>query len=331
MRQSVLGALLCCVLVFLLASPASGQEEDATTATITSATVYSGVIETGDRFVVVRFDIVNPETFLLEPASNLFNIQISADINGQPKLLGVVRISELVDNGYSPGIVGLYFSAVTAKNAGYAEDAVTTAKVISFEDYPPAVSIAEQEGIWRPTDRETLARDMVALFRQLQETSAWITAGLVLVNSLGFVTEDPGEGYIVSVIPAARSVLPSLFSTGLGYPEFTFLDRPGNSEAEAIDERLENSEIISTSFQGLGEWTGIPQKTVSTLIVLVFASLCAYYGMKVSGSGLVVIPCMAVVLGAGALLGFVPMTFLAIMGAMCALAISFLLFLKRTG
>lgn len=331
MRQSVLGSLLCCVLLVLIASPASGQETDPTTATITSATVYSGVIEPGDRFVVVRFDINNANALLLEPASNLFNIQVSAEISKQPKLLGVVRVSSLVDNGYAPGVVGLYFSAVTATNVDYYEDSLTTVKVISFEDYPPADSIAQKQALWRSADVETLARDMVALFRQLQETSAWVTADKVLVNSLGFITEDPGEDYIVSVIPAARSVLPSLFSTGLGYPEFTFLDRPGNSEVDAIDERLENSAILSTSFQGLGEWTGIPQKTVSTLIVLVFASLCAYYGMKVSGSGLVVIPCMAVVLGAGALLGFVPMTFLAIMGAMCALAISFLLFLKRTG
>ena len=91
----------------------------------------------------------------------------------------------------------------------------------------------------------------------------------------------------------------------------------------------EGSEQWRIQFNELADLVGQPVVMVTTLATLILGGIGAFWIQKLSGSQLTTLPVMALSLGGGALVGWVDLQFIGLIGFFALLVLVFVLILKR--
>ena len=264
----------------------------------------------------------------------IYDVSNSADdVSGGPEdvrtgrrvIIGAKSVADFVNRGYSRGFLAMYFAdeiytEIRAELVGLSDPL----NPITLAYATPALKADLPDFVASSIEQDT--RNML---KSVQSGTAWTTDGIELISTDNILTHA-GENYLEANGPYIRFISPDLYEATLDYPPFRFADRGGEGAQDAVNSSLTGTNF-QQSFRGLQDWTGVPERTISTIVVILFGVGVAYFGMRIAESALVVIPVFVIVLAGGAMLGWVPMQLIAIMGVMSALIVSFLFFLKRVG
>ena len=267
----------------------------------------------------------------LDYASNRFQL-VFYDISnsaqdvetGRRVIIGAKAVSDFVNSGYSTGFIAMFFADET-----YTE---TIVEIIGISDPLNLVtlasstpSVSETRGI-RSGD-SVISSKARNILKSVQHGGSWTAADITLLSTDNILTHS-GEAYMSNNAPYMRFIAPNLYEASLDYPPFHFEDRGGKGAQEEVDASLTGTSF-QNSFRGLALWTGVPEKTVSSIVVILCGVGAAYYAMRLAQSALAVIPVFVIVLAGGVMMSWVPMALIASMGAVGAIILAFLLFIKR--
>lgn len=246
-------------------------------------------------------------------------------------LRGVREASDFVADGYSHNFAALYFANEVFETVSIDMLGIANASSpVSLAYVTSTLQSGESSAIKASITR--YARNML---KSIQSGSAWTDASVALVNSANTLTED-GEAYMQDNAPYLRILAPTLYEGSLGYPPFRFKYSDGTEAQQAIDAAFgstdddpDRTQLFRNSFKGLESWTGVPERTISTIVVICVGVGVAWFGMRIAQSALVVIPIFIIVMSGGVLMSWVPMALIAAIGTIAAIIITFLFFMKR--
>ena len=217
--------------------------------------------------------------------------------------------------GYGHGLVGLLTPATDADSL--------IVSLISIDGAISSIDGQTHAADARP--RAQLETDVRELVRYID--ARWGDT-VSLLDASGGLTPS-GAAYIGAAIPYAEDVLPSLYTHTVRPVE---IERRDGGEAYAedlLDQGGEGDTAWNTQFDAMASWTGQSATMITTLITLALAVACAVFFSKLAGSGLVTLPIITIALLGGAMIGWVYIQLVALMGFVGLVVLAWILVLKR--
>ena len=299
---------------------------------IESALAYSGVLESGDMVVIVRYDI-DYASIPTEVVSETF---VGRFMRGTSEL-NATEILNFQNGGYGQGIFSFYFTAsdMTTQSIEYGDTnnegytVVLQGKPTAFA-VPPTVNSVTITYRNSAITKQILNSDTIQLARVLQDDSIWSGNGIQLIDfatGRQVLTTD-GQSYFGQAVPNMQIMVPDLFGssvTGITPNErdFTFSER----------DRLQSfwdGRGIDDSFQAgadLFDTSKLTFTTVALALPLIVGIIV--FGTAISGSPEFGIATAALTVPMVTRIGLMSMTFAFVVGLLCAVALGFAYFLRR--
>lgn len=211
------------VAVFLVPAPAVAAVAQPDQLTIERLEAYENVIEPTDQLYIVSFDIdyaVSPGTYT---ANDIFLVRL---MDGATEL-GVTSPYAYYNDGYSYGVVGLYFSASDVSTLGMTFGAGTgySAQICGNPLLTWDGGTAPQEStgtfaIWLSSDNPTtyLTNRIRTIAQNVEDE--WSGAINLIEGMAGERTlTSYGEDYFTNSIPNLILITPDAFSASRSMPE----------------------------------------------------------------------------------------------------------------
>lgn len=295
---------------------AFAQVAEPSVVELVSATAYYDALGRGDSSVaaLVLYHIEYDEgTAPAQDIDELLAIRLAA-ASGP---LAVSQPYPYANGGYGYGVVGFLLpdpSGVTTASS-------LTASVMYFPGYVSGAHDHEVSVEWRP--RADFEADVVQALRRVEADTGGV---LELLNDGDNLTAAGGV-YAAGSIPYLRALAPGLYSQSL-----TEIDINRQEVGEAYAEELQDTgggERWRTQFNSTADWLGQPVVMVSTFVTLIVGAIAAWFGSKLAKSPLVTLPIMTITLAGGAIVGWVHLGFIAIIGFFALLIFAFVVILKR--
>ena len=314
LRTLILAAVA--LLVGGTCARAFAQVAAPTVVEIVSATAYYDVLDRGDSSVavVVLYHIDYDEDDLpTQSIDELLAIQLS----GPDGTLVVSQPYPYTNDGYGYGVVGFF----VPDPSGLTTSSALTVSVVYLPGYI-STSIDHQTTVeWE--DKRNLEAGIAAAVRRVEAST---NGGLTLLDGSDHLTPD-GIAYARNAIPYLRTLAPGLYSQQLRDVQVTRVD-VGETYADELAD-TGGSAAWRTQFNSTADWLGQPVIMISTFVVFIIGAVAAWYAQKLAKSPLVTLPTMTIALAGGAVVGWVHLGFLALIGFFAALVFMFVVILKR--
>ena len=323
LKVSFLVLFLVCVGGVCRAAYAQGAIPAPSTAEILSATAYYEVLEnsSGNITVLVQYEIgYTAEDVPAASIDTLLAVRVSY-VNGDNVDLVSAQPFPYHNDGYGQGVVGFFLP-----DHGVIDK--TTPLRVSIFYFPggidaSTVSTPPTPVVWR--DRTAFASDVVDALRIVERS--W--DGAVELLDSGDRLTAAGEIYAGGSVPYLQRLAPSLYTQRLHQTQ-TDRQEIGDSYAEVL-QNTGGDVDWRTQFNSTADLLGQPVIMVSTFVVILLGGISAWFIQKISGSGLTTLPVMAIALAGGALVGWVHLAFIGILGFAALLVFAFVVILKRAG
>lgn len=297
------------------------------TLEILDAIACRDLIEEDDMFVAVRYNILyDPTAEPTETAQELFLIRLMDGVDQ----LGVVTPYPYYNDGYDMGIVGLYFDADEALvwETAYTIELRGTPAAWAT---PPETSLVLGESMYSGFDgqeenQEALYTWMVEAVGALE--SNWSVSLLESTES-GSILDETGQTYMTSAIPGLVSLCPQLFwiqSVDMDTTARTW----GTGQADLYAARFDGT-WVGDGMDAMADMLHVtPQFLGGVFLVLLpfilLVILCERL-FNTSTPALIILP---VLMGMGAVLGFLSMAVFAIIVLMFVLFLGYVLFFRTS-
>ena len=165
---------------------------------------------------------------------------------------------------------------------------------------------------------------IVNALRQVSASPSFVNNSL-LTNE-GLLT-DTGAAYLIAAMPYARVIVPGLFAAS--HRDIVYSRVPvGGAYADELA-TADGSAQWQSQFDVLADFIGQPLIMVKTLIVVILGAIAAWWSQKQADSPLITLPVMGLALGGGALVGWVSLAFIGILGFAGLFVFVFVTVLKR--
>ena len=318
-KALVVGGLLALLPGVVSAAP------HADTFSIVRAYGYGSVLENGDTLLLVQYhiDYNDPSPGIpSETASEAFFVHYNDVSEGEIRRSAAPFV--FVRSGYGQGLAAVYMDS--ADTTGFsityqdADEAIIGGNPAVFADPQDLRTLIE----WRATSSQaTLETDIRLIADSLEERSEWSGVDLIA----GQLLQASGESYFEAVVVNLRTMAPAIFSGAIINPDFS--ERTFTTSTEAQLQRLFDNSRFEGMWTNLASWLSLPEMMVEFLFAATIAIIVWFFAWKMTGNQGVGLPVVAVVLLGSALLGWVQLQLIAILGFMAILSLAFVLFFKR--
>ena len=297
--------------------PAAAQETVATpdTLELLSATAYYDVLDRDDSSVAVlvlyHIDYTG-DTLPVQSIDQLLAVQL----DGPDGAIVTAQPFPYRRQGFGYGVVGFFLP-----DSGLSSSSSLRVSLFGFPGYLSLTDHRETAVEWRP--RADFAADVVGLVRRVEVSFE----GDVELLDDGDNLTTAGAIYTSNSIAYLQTLAPELYAQRLHEIEVE-RRRVGDTYARELA-NIEGNDRWRMQFNSLAELLGQPVVMVTTLVVLVLGGIAAFWIQKLSGSQLTTLPVIALALGGGALVGWVDLAFIGIIGFFALIVLVFVLILKR--
>ncbi len=259
---------------------------DPDTLSVTSVTAYSGVLESGDLLVIVKYDV----GYSSLPAETITDTFVGRFLVGGAEVNSVDPVA-FNDRGWGVGIFSFYWdaSAVTTASIEYENtnsetyEVAIQGKPTAFVDPPKVVSTGL---IWRDAAETIplLLQDIADLAQELENNAGWAANEADLVGSTAGQTAltIEGEDYFARAIPNLSSMVPDLFATSLITP--TFFERDFGNSYDLNLRAFWDGTPVDDGFQAIADMLQMPKPVVRALIGFAILAMVAMVVTVHSGS-----------------------------------------------
>lgn len=242
---------------------------DPDTLSVISVRAYSGVLESGDLLVIVKYDVAYGSL----PSETITETFVGRFLAGGSEVNSVEPVA-FNDRGWGVGIFSFYFDAAAVvtdsiefenTNSETYEVAIQ-GKPTAFVDPPKVVSAGLT---WRDaTDTiALLQQDIADLAQELENDADWVANNVDLIGSASSgqtaLTTD-GEDYFARAIPNLSAMVPDLFSTSLTTP--TFFERDHGDSFDAELRSFWDGTPVDDGFQAFADMFQMPKSVAKALI-----------------------------------------------------------------
>lgn len=314
-------------------------DPDSPGASITSAYAYSGVRETGDLLLIVRYDLPYATT----PTVPVSDAYVGRFLRGTSELNSVEPFP-FNDRGYGNGIFSLYWTnsqrttdSIEFSNTNSENYIVgLTGKAGQFPGTVPSASTTAI--LWRDSTRTVplLTQDILQLGQDLENNTEWRTPTiqLLLTSITGTATlTSTGENFFSSAVPNLQTMVPDIFSSAAQSPEV--FARTFQKSYKANLDNIWTGNWVRTRFQNLADTLQVPRSFLEGLAVFVLMAVVAIAVAKVTADthhGLELgLMSMAATLPLFTAAGMISMTVTMVVALLAVLGISWTFFLRRAG
>ena len=301
--------------------PAAAQEAVATpdTLQLLSATAYYDILDDGDNSVAVLVSYHIDYTGDTLPVQSIDQL-LAVQLDGPDGAIVTAQPFPYRRQGFGYGVVGFFLPA----DSGLSRSSSLQASLFGFPGYLELTDHQETAVEWRP--RADFTADVVSLVRRVEVQFE----GDVELLDDGDNLTTAGAIYTANSIAYLQTLAPELYAQRLHEIEVERREVGDSytSQLAAMDD-TEGSEQWRIQFNELAELVGQPVVMVTTLATLILGGIGAYWIQKLSGSQLTTLPVMALSLGGGALVGWVDLQFIGLIGFFALLVLVFVLILKR--
>jgi len=330
-RHSLVGracaAATAVVALLILALPVLADPAVPDALEIRSAIACRDLLETGDLFVAVHYNILyDPTAPPAETARDLYLIRLMDGVDQ----LGVVSPFPFYDDGYEQGIVGLYFPV--AAGLVWEDPYVVTLQgsPVAWAT-PPTTSFVlgptSYSGVAGQTANQQALYDWSIDAVQKLESNWAVT--LLESTDAGSILDETGQLYMTGAVPGLSALCPQLFwvqSASMDVSERTW----GTAQADLYAARFDGTWVGDgmDSFAAMLHVT--PQLLGGLLFVLVpflgIIILCEQ-SFRTSTPALILLPLL---MAMGALMGFLSMAVFAIVVVCFVLFLGYVLFFRTS-
>jgi len=214
-KRPLLAKLLA--IVIFLALPASIAYAAIATPDIYNVDetqFYQSVLETGDQYCFVTFDLDYTGANPSERADEAWIFRLMED----GVEVAAVTPNPLYDDGYASGLVSFYLTPAEAVTWGSANVSIimTGNPMLSWADGSPPVATDNIVDLWSTTPANITPRIRV-IATDLE--AAWGLDLIDLIQGEQILTST-GEEYFESVIDDLRAIAPALFDASTVTPEY---------------------------------------------------------------------------------------------------------------
>lgn len=302
---------------------ASAQEAVAPPGTvqILSATAYWQLYdrESPNIGILVRYDIDYPEEELPEQSlDQIAAIHLSYTNGGQRESIMAAQPYPYNRRGYGEGLVAFF----VPDQPGLTSSTPLQVSVFFFPGLVVAAPSVSLPVVWRPSSQ--YASDLTEQVRMVEVSEHW--TDIRLLDADNHLTSD-GIVYVGNVVPYLSEVAPQIFKSRLYFPEVN-RQAVGDSYAQELV-KPDGAEFWRTQFDPLADWIGQPVIMVKTLATIIIGLIAAWFFQRIAKSQLVSLPVLSLTLAGGALVGWVHMGFIGILGFAALLVFVFVTVLKR--
>ena len=147
-----------------------------------------------------------------------------------------------------------------------------------------------------------------------------------LVNTATGTLTQAGQEYLSMVMPGFHTYLPNLLGSGVTVPSHAETDY--DNEAWDTGTLWQNTQL-GEAISSLQDSTKVPGVMVAGLIVTAIGLAVSVWAVRATGSTLVILAIMGLVVSATALSGLIPIGIPLFLGFASMLVIVFVLFLRR--
>ena len=275
--------LLAAALVGALLPGVALAIADPDSLTIDNVRAYSGVLETDDLLVLVKYDLVYGST----PAELVSDAYLGRFIRGTTELNSVEPFA-FNDRGYGVGVFSFYWTAaqVTTDSIEFNDSNAQNyaislhGKVGVFPGSPP--STTTNTITWRDaTDtKNQLLQDVIELARQLEGDADWVANSQDLISTSFAVIRltAAGEEYFATAITRLANMIPELFESA-GSPA-AVIER--DHERTFSNSRLNfwENNWVDTRFENLASQFRMPKIMLTTIFAFSMMLMIAFYAAK---------------------------------------------------
>lgn len=293
---------------------------------ISSVLAYRHCLEEDDQlYFITEYIGYDPTPVPDETATEAY-LAVLVDTDGITQLASVAPYSYYND-GYSLGVIAIYFSAADAPtwNQTYSIKLVGN-PTLAWAGDPPEVNAgidywSTSTGI---SSTQTELASRVLTSAQTLKTAWGGSYDMVEETALGTKLTSIGEGYFMNVIPQLRTMAPDTFSSTKMEPDTPIEPTYTQGYASTLAGSVTGTPLDLTDTANA---LGISRMFLSTMLCLViFGAFAAIIVPFVGVKPIIIISTPAIV--AGGLLGMIPLALTIGLGAACFMLTAFILFYK---
>jgi len=294
---------------------------------IVDAIVCRDLLETGDFFVAVHYNILyDPTAEPTDTAEELFLVRL---MDGADEL-GVVRPYPYFNDGYDQGIVGLYFDAAEGL-VWESPYTVTLQGTPAAWATPPSTSFvlgpSSYSGLSGQTaNQQALYEWMVDAVESLE--SNW-SVTLLETSEEGSILDETGQTYMTAAIPGLQALCPQLLwigSTSMDTEPRTW----GTAQADLYASRFDGT-WVGDGMDAVADLLHVDAPLIGglffVLIPFILTIIAAEKWFATSTPALI---CLPLLLAMGALLGFLPLAVFALIVICFVLFLGYILFFRTS-
>ena len=293
-------AALALAAAALLTTPAAAQESVSggflarpSVAEVIGARSY-------DDLVIVVYNVDYDDVADLPPAADAWWV------DGQDGTSTVASAAPVayVRDGWGNGVIALSAESITQVTlrgmpGRYAEPLAVTAPV---------------------TAGSSLGGDLLLALKGLEDKPEWADQEMVDGDWLG----GDGTAYAERLVPDLRELAPEIYSARI-----LELERVSATVTPRNDQGILEVEALSHMTGAAARTLHLPETMFRLVATVILALIAAALAVKASGSGLMAIPAITVVMLGGTLIGFVDLALMLSLAFLAAVVVGFALFGKR--
>jgi len=314
------------LLVVLGGAPAWADMADPDSISIEVVYANRNLMETGDSLYIAHYNVAYTsipdddidQTFIFR----LFDTD-------QTTLLGSAVAYPYVDNGYGQGVVSFYFDAADAPT-WEGEYFIRISGNPAFFSDPPSEDFQIQTSDYtnltgQDANRSQVGDRVVSIAEDLEV--AWDVT-LLDEQDMGIVLSSNGEAYFRNSVNGLQAIAPELFF--LQTVEVDYTERSWNtSQADTYRDRFGLGDFLG---KGVGAGAHLfrmdTQLFSSGIILIVIFGLMGYSKRQFKTSHPGFVAAIIVTLG-GAVMGWLNMVILAVIGLLCLIYVGYFWFLQK--
>ncbi len=320
-------------IAFMVATPSAQAQTsipDPDFMQIKNTFAYEGTIEATDILYVMHYEI-DYSTLPGPLASEAFMFRL---MDGVSELRSATPFA-FVNDGYSEGVISIYFTAAEVSTLGIVFGA-SSGYTVRLQGNPNVFSVppvVESSSInYRSTLFTTseLKDDVEAMARDLETDWAAFTTpniSLLQATTAGNVFTSDGEDYFTNAILDLILMVPDLFTGRAIAPEFP----ERQFDLTFRDQLLQfwDSTAFGTTAQTFSDTFGLPRSLVYMFAVLVFMVFIAAMVVLATKSTALVPATVAVIFPMAAYIGLADLIFVALVSALATIGSVYVLWLRR--
>jgi hypothetical protein len=270
--KTVLRYAILLIVSIILISPVVGVSATPQSVfAIESVQAARNIVDDGDFFLAVTYDITYSGGQPDKPVSEYFHFKLlSPDGN---TLIGSTTPYPYQNNGYNMGIFVFYFGADEAPTWGeeyiiridinplyYEGDDITISYSMTESDYSPFTTSSDNRALLRDYFIDVcLALEINWGFEMLADSSD------------GLFLNTTGESYFKGSIPGVKTLLPELFLIKSGQPDYSGHEW-GTDQADQYKNQWDST-WVGDSLDGLGDFLGVSGQIGTSIIMVIIIAV----------------------------------------------------------